>query len=495
LFNQFHDILPGSSIRPVYKDALEDYQRVGRKARGQLQAALKALTASVDTRTKGQPVVVFNTLSWPRDGLVKIAYAKNPGPVVVRDAAGKEVASQWVVSPKDDTLLFVAKQVPPLGYRVYTIAKGTPRPVRFAVTARGTQLKNRFFQVEIDPKTGNVSKIWDKRTNRNLLAPGEEGNRLQLFEDIPRMYDAWNIGYTGRQWEVDRADTVFVKEQGPVRAVIRVKKSFLGPSKSRRYPTKDFPSSFFTQDVTLYRDLPWVDCHMTVDWWENHILAKVAFPLSVSSKVATYEIPFAAIERPTTRNNSWDRARFEDSAQNWADLSGQDFGVSVLNHVKQGYDTPNPHTIRLTLLRSPLSPDPTADRGINRFRYALYPHGGNWKDGETVLRGWEYNVPLVAVRTASHKGELPREFSFVQVKPRTVILAALKEAEDGGGVIVRFYEWAGRDTQAQVRFFKTPSRIVEVNLIEDEKKVQSFSGRTFQFSIGHNAIRSFKVTF
>ncbi len=495
LFNQFHDILPGSGIRPVYKDALKDYQAIGKKASGQLRAALRALAASIDTRTKGQAVVVFNTLSWARDGLVRIPFVKNPGPVVVRDANGKEIASQWVVSPKDDTLLFVAKQVPPLGFRVYSIRKGTPREVRFAATATGYRLENRFYHIEIDPKTGNIASLVDKRENRNLLAPGEEGNRLQLFQDIPKYYDAWNIGYTGKRWEIDRADTVFVKERGPVRAVIRVKKSFLGPSKSRRYPTKDFPSSFFTQDVTVYRDLPWADCEMTVDWWEDHVLAKAAFPLSVQSQEATYEIPYATIERPTGRSNSWDRARFEDSAQNWADLSGPDYGVSLLNHVKQGYDTPNGHTLRLTLLRSPLSPDPTADRGVNRFRYALYGHAGDWRDGETVLRGYEYNVPLLAVRASSHKGALPPEFSFVQVEPRTVILAALKEAESQDGVIFRFYEWQGKDTRVRVHFFRTPVRITEVNLIEDEQGVVPFSGRTFEFSIGHNAIRSFKVKF
>ncbi len=495
LFNQFHDILPGSSITPVYQDAMEDYQKVGKKGNAQLHSGLEAIAASVRTRGKGQPIVVFNTLSWPRNGLVKIPYTQNPGPVVVRDPAGRKLLSQWVVSPKDDTLLFVAKNVPALGYRVYFVQPTSKLSEDKGVSVKGFQLENRFLRLKVDPKTGNWVEVFDKQHQKELLEKGQEGNRLQLFQDIPKRNDAWNIGYTGKRWEIDRADTVFVKERGPVRAVIRVKKSFLGPSKSRRYPTKDFPSSFFTQDVTVYRDLPWADCEMTVDWWEDHVLAKAAFPLSVQSQEATYEIPYATIERPTGRSNSWDRARFEDSAQNWADLSGPDYGVSLLNHVKQGYDTPNGHTLRLTLLRSPLSPDPTADRGVNRFRYALYGHAGDWRDGETVLRGYEYNVPLLAVRASSHKGALPPEFSFVQVEPRTVILAALKEAESQDGVIFRFYEWQGKDTRVRVHFFRTPVRITEVNLIEDEQGVVPFSGRTFEFSIGHNAIRSFKVKF
>ena len=494
LFNQFHDILPGSGIAPIYRDAMADYATAGKKAEKQLQSALRAISEVITTPSKGEPVVVFNTLSWKRNGLVRVPFKQNPGEIRVLDSSGKEILSQIVKSPKDDTLLFVAKDIPPMGYRVFTLQKGSVSQRRSGASAQGNSLENKFFRVAIDPKTGNISQIIDKRSNRNVLAAGEEGNRIQLFEDIPRNFDAWNIGYTGKKWELDHPDTIFVKETGPVRAVIRVKKSFLGKSKPRRYPTKNFPSSFFTQDVTLYAGLPIVDCRMTVDWWENHVLAKVAFPLSVKSRVATYEIPFATIQRPATRNNSWEKARFEVAAQHWGDISGNGYGVSLLNESKYGYDALN-NTLRLTLLRSPLSPDPTADRGINRFGYALYPHKGNWRDGQTILRGYEYNVPLIAVRTAPHRGSLPEDFSFFTVHPNTVILAAIKKAENSDALIFRFFESQGVDTQAKVTFFRTPRNITAVNLIEDNLESVPFSGKTLKFPISHNEIRSFKVRF
>ncbi|NOY79199.1 MAG: alpha-mannosidase [Calditrichaeota bacterium] len=494
LFNQFHDILPGSSIAPVYKDAMADYAVVGKKAGKQLQAALQAISGMITTPSKGEPIVVFNTLSWKRDGLVRIPFKQNPGKIRVLDTSGKEILSQIVASPKDDTLLFVAKDIPPMGYRVFTLQKGRASQKKPGATARATSLENSFFRVTIDPKTGNISHIFDKRSRRNVLAAGEEGNRIQLFEDIPRDYDAWNIGYTGKMWELNHPDTLFVKEKGPVRAVIRIKKSFLGESKRRRYPTKTFPSSFFTQDITLYAGLPIVECRMKVDWWENHVLAKVAFPLSVKSRVATYGIPFATIQRPATRNNSWEKARFEVAAQFWGDISQKDYGVSLLNESKYGYDALK-NTLRLTLLRSPMSPDPTADRGINRFSYALYPHKGTWRDGQTVLRGYEYNVPLLAIRISPHRGRLPETFSFFQVRPTTVILAAIKKAEDSQALIFRFFESQGVDTVATVTFFKAPRKITEVNLIEENLKSVPFSGKTLRFPISHNEIRSFKIDF
>ena len=494
LFNQFHDILPGSSITPVYRDAMQFYREVGKKAGQVLDGALQFLTMHIRTPRKGLPIVVFNTLSWKRDGLVKVPFEQNPGPVFIRDDKGHILPSQIVASPKDDTLLFIARDVPAVGYRVYSVQKGSKKTPETKLHAKEFVLENQFFKVDVNPQTGNIRQIFDKRNKQKVFRTGKEGNRIQLFGDIPKRNDAWNIGYTGEKWELNHPDTIFVKETGPVRAVIRVKKSFLGKSKSKRYPTKNFPSSFFTQDITLYAGLPIIDCRMTVDWWENHVLAKVAFPLSVESKVATYEIPFATIQRPAERKTPWEKARFEVSAQYWGDLSAKNYGVSLLNESKYGYDALK-NTIRLTLLRSPLSPDPTADRGINRFSYALYPHAGNWQTGKTVLQGYEYNVPLIAVKTSPHKGNLPSEFSFVQTKPQTVILAAIKKAEDSNALIFRVYESQGKDTQASLHFFKKPKTITEVNLIEQNPKPVRYSGKTVRFPISHYEIKSFKVQF
>ena len=171
------------------------------------------------------------------------------------------------------------------------------------------------------------------------------------------------------------------------------------------------------------------DIENDIDWHERHVLLKAAFPLAATSGFATYEIPYGSIDRPTTRNNSWEKAQFEVPAMRWADLGDGKQGLSVLNQGKYGYDAVG-NLLRLTLLRSPTWPDPEADQGHHHFHYALYPHAGTWKDALTVRHGWEYDYPLTAVATTAHAGALPGEHSFASVSPEDVVLTAVKKAED-----------------------------------------------------------------
>jgi alpha-mannosidase len=200
------------------------------------------------------------------------------------------------------------------------------------------------------------------------------------------------------------------------------------------------------------------------------VLLKAAFPLAASGPFATYEIPYGTIDRPTTRNNSWEKAQFEVEAMRWADLSGAGpdgkiHGLSVLNQTKYGYDAVG-NTLRLTLLRSPKWPDPEADMGHHHFHYALYPHAGTWKDALTVRHGYEYNYPLTAVVTTAHPGTLPASHSFASVAPENVVLTAVKKAEDANGLIFRVYEWAGKETTAEVHVPPGATSATVTNLME-----------------------------
>jgi alpha-mannosidase len=205
------------------------------------------------------------------------------------------------------------------------------------------------------------------------------------------------------------------------------------------------------------------------------VLLKAAFPLSVTSDFATYEIPYGEIERPTTRNNSWEKAQFEVEAMRWADLSGAGadgkvHGLSILNQDKYGYDAVG-NVLRITLLRSPTWPDPDADQGEHHFHYALYPHAGTWKDALTVRHGWEYDYPLQAVVTTAHAGSLPPEHSFASVEPDNVVLTAVKKAEDQNGqgvngLIFRAYEWAGKETTAEFHVPPGATGATVTNLME-----------------------------
>ncbi|MGB9073602.1 MAG: glycoside hydrolase family 38 C-terminal domain-containing protein, partial [Terriglobales bacterium] len=237
-----------------------------------------------------------------------------------------------------------------------------------------------------------------------------------------------------QHWDLDSADEVKLVESGPLRAVIRV--------------TNHFQNSTFVRDITMYAGVPRVDVKMKADWHEKHILLKVAFPLSAHNEKAAYEIPFGSIERPTTRNTPAEQAQFEVPAHRWADISDSKHGFSLLNDCKYGYDAKG-NVLRLSLLRSPEWPDPHADEGHHEFTYALYPHGGSWRDGFTVRRGYELNYKLVSLPTGRHQGRLPAEHSFVEVQPEDLVLTAMKGAEDGSGLVFRFYEWAGKEVDAK----------------------------------------------
>jgi len=471
LMNQFHDILPGSSINPVYRDAKESYLEAQRLARDVLLESLRDISLKIQTESpqKGTPLLVFNPLAWERDGIVRVSPPqKFQEGIKVLDEKDNEVPCQILTSnKKGKELTFLARKIPALGYKVYRIQKVSSVPsYPISLKVSQTALENQYFQVTLNPETGNIISIFDKLQKKEIVAPAASANQLQLLEDIPDEYDAWNIQYTGRHWELDKAEKIEIGEEGPVMASLRVKKTYLGLSKARREPASDFPSSFFSQEIILYNGLPRIDVLMNIDWWEDHVLLKVAFPVDVKGKKATFEIPFASIQRPTTRTTDWDRARYEVPAIRWADLSDGEYGVSLLNESKYGYDVKD-NVIRLTLLRSPLSPDPMADRGKHRFSYALYPHKGDWREGDTVQRGLEFNSPLLTLFLDPHPGELPPSFSFFKASPSNIILATLKKAEDRESLILRLYESEGKASEAAIKLFRKPKKVYELDLMEN----------------------------
>ncbi len=497
LMNQFHDILPGSSINPVYKDARESYLDAQYLAKKELVESLGHIAGKIDTSQgeDGVPLVVFNSLSWDRDGVIKVKLPSEfQGEAKVMDVSGEEIPSQIIISPERTILCFIAKGVPALGYRTYKLQKGKSETYASSLKAGETTLENRFFQVALHPQTGNVISIFDKQEKEEVLAPLAQGNQLQLLEDIPDRWDAWNIGYTGRHWKLDKAESVKLAKEGPVMASLKVKKSYLGFSKAKRQPTPYFPSSFFTQEIILYEDIPRLDIEMKADWWEDHVLLKVAFPVDVVSDKATYEIPFAHVSRPTARSTDWERARFEVPAIRWADLSDGEYGVSLLNDSKYGYDIKG-NVMRLTLLRSPLWPDPMADKGKHKFSYALYPHKGDWKEADTVLRGYEFNYPLQAFITDAHPGEYPSFFSFFKASPSNIILVTIKKAEDRESLILRLYESEGSEAEALVEFFHRPDKIYELDLMENRLHSVPFKENSLSLKFGKSEIKTLEFVY
>ena len=459
LFNQFHDLAAGSGIGVIYKDAQKDYDVVRWSTNEISDGALETVAQRVDTNIQGIPVLVYNSLGWERSGDVSVQMQLpkgGPTQLFAVDASGTPRFP--IYSSLDEKtgvahLTFHVSDVPPLGYKLVRIVTGKLDAMLGTSASDSNdslQLRAGEMQVVVDKASGCITKL--ERDGFETLAPNSCGNELQAFKDTPKDYDAWNIdpGTLDQTPTVlDKADSVEIVNAKTPRPGIRV--------------TRHWQNSSFVQTIRLEGDQ--VDIENDIDWHESHVLLKAAFSLAASGPFATYEIPYGTIDRPTTRNNSWEKAQFEVPAMRWADLGDGKHGLSVINNSKYGYDAAG-NVLRLTLLRSPKWPDPEADMGHHHFHYALYPHAGTWKDALTVRHGYEYNYPLTAVVTTAHAGSLPAEHSFASVAPENVVLTAVKKAEDANGLIFRVYEWAGKDATVEFHVPPGATSATVTNLME-----------------------------
>ncbi len=495
LFNQFHDILPGSGIRENYIDAEEKYKQVKEIGSYELGQSLKTLADVVNTSKikKGFPIIVFNPLSWQRTDLVRYDLAEgSQAEYTVFDSRGNELPSQIIpIDGLHRQLLFIAENVPSVGYRTYELRKQEPAVVKSDLSITSSSLENENFRVKINPETGWVSSIVDKRTDREILVG--EGNRLQLLEDKPAQWDAWNIGLTGAEYP-----TKFVKaeivERGPLRIVLRLHRTYLKPGTKKEFPTEDFPSSFFTQDIILYTNSDKIDFKTDMDWWESHTMLKLAFPLAVQDTVATYELPFGSIERSTQMLNSWEKAKVEVPALRWVDLSQNDYGVSLLNNSKYGFDIKG-SLMRMSLLRSPKWPDPTADMGKHSTEYALYPHQGRWQNASTGQKAYEFNNRLAAVATRIHKGKLGEMYSFVKIEPANLILRTMKKCEGENAWMFQWYNLDGKQTEAILTLPQKPMKAMISNFIEEDGTPAQTIGNQIHVRTKEHSVVSLKVIF
>ena len=529
LFNQFHDILPGSGIHINYVDAARKYAIASRIDNDIISGGLRDIAAQV--KSDGVGVLVFNPLSWVRTDEVEVE-AQFPSEVMSVAAVGPdgkavpiEVLESWcsgnVCHPERATpdvgaasrgtpilasrvrVRLLAENIPATGYKLLRLVnQANVSPPTTNLKAGPDSLENEFIRLKVDPKTGCITSLFDKRSNTEALAlpvqsegsPAASpdglpcGNLLQAFVDKPKRWDAWNIDadFVKQHWDLMQADEVKLVENTPLRATIRVK--------------HHFQKSSFVQDITMYPGLPRVDVHMQANWHEQHILLKVAFPVSARSDHATYEIPYGSVERPTTRNTPAEQAQFEVPALRWGDISGPTLsptagekggapkmgavhGFSLLNDSKYGYDARD-NVLRLSLLRSPTWPDPETDQGHHEFTYSLYPHGGTWREALTVRQGYELNYPLMPVTTTQHPGPLPAEKSFFGTAEDNVVITAIKKQApqppvravyDGqprtvhpeeGALIIRFYEWAGKKGDIHLNLPQPGVAAWEMNLME-----------------------------
>ena len=494
LFNQFHDILPGSGIHENYIDSAGKYVHSEELGRRELVQSLNRIAKDVDTSfvRAGTPLVVFNALSWVRTDLVTVPLPEGESSNYrIFDRSGREVPSQVAQREGRRSIIFVARDVPSVGYSVFQMRRETGRASQGTLAALPPVMENSLFRLNVDQNSGWVKSIVDKRVGKEILSG--PGNELQLLEDTPAQWDAWNVGLTGVKYP-SRLRKVELVEQGPVRTTIRTTRDYLKPGVKKSFPTEDFPSTFFTQDISLYAELDRIDFRTEVDWWEEHTMLKVAFPVAIKDEAATYEVPYGSIRRSTLLNDTWQKAKVEVPAERWADLSDEGYGVSLLNKAKYGYDIKG-NVIRLSLLRSPKWPDPLADRGKHSIEYSLYPHQARVDESNTIQRGYEYNNPLIAIVGEIHKGRRPASYSFVQLKPKNLILTTIKKAEDDEAWIVQWYDAKGLDSQSTLILPTTPVKVVRSDFLEADGVPEDFKGVEAHAQTKKSSITTLKIYF
>lgn len=455
LLNQFHDIIPGSSIPEVYTQSTLDYEKVFAVGEAAKSETINALAAQISTEGEGIPVIVFNSLSWTRSECVTLVGDASWSNLGAYDEQGQVLKSDLVTRPDGQVELLVqVEAIPQMGYRTVWLR---PRPLERAEANQSPAYdgawETKLYSIVWNER-GEITRLYDKRAQREVLREGERANQLQLFHDRPLSWDAWDVDPQFASQPADQPKLIEadVVQQGEVQDVIRFR--------------WQLSSSTIEQDLVLYHDHARIDFRTRVDWQEAHKLLKVAFPVDVLSSKASYEIPFGTVERATHTNTSWEQAQFEVCGHRWADLSEAGYGVSLLNDSKYGYDVKG-NVLRLSLLRAPKWPDAGADLGLQEFTYSLFPHQDDWRQAGTVRRGYELNHPVTAYISEAHPGTLPASHSFIELDSQHTVLDTVKPAEEGDGYVLRMYEAAGGRERVGIEVSAEITSVSETNLLEE----------------------------
>ncbi|MEC4986579.1 MAG: alpha-mannosidase, partial [Oscillatoria sp. PMC 1076.18] len=459
LFNQFHDILPGTSIPEVFVEANQGWREVEAVATEILTDSLNYLASQIQLpsppQLEARPIIIFNPLNWERNPVVSLSLP--PGRWEVYDLGGEKLASQLT---SNQQLLFVAKDIPSIGYRVFWLCEDGELVTGDWGLETGEEyvLENDYLRVVVNSETGDLSSVYDKINSREVLSGA--GNQLQGFGDRGQYWDAWNIdpNYEQHPLPPTTLKSIQWRDRGKIRQRLQVIRT-LGDSE-------------FCQDYLLEVNSPILKIATTVDWRETHVLVKAAFPLNLESDYVSYEIPCATIKRPTKPQTPAEKAKWEVPALHWADLSDDNYGVSLLNDCKYGYDS-KPNQLRLTLLRSSTWPNPESDRGIHHFTYALYPHANSWQSAQTVRKGYELNLPVkVLLWEQINPGEntqtsLPAVATLLDLSAENLILMALKPAaDDSEDLILRCYECHGETAELALKGELELARSSQVDFLE-----------------------------
>ncbi len=470
LLNQFHDIIPGSSIDPVYEDSKQQYEAVLASGNKLLNTAKASLASKVNTAENS--IIVFNTLGFERTEFV-ILDSPESGDITVFDGE-KELATQKTF---DNKLCFIAEKVPSKGYKVFTY-KNTKCSLP-CLEGDEKQLSNAFVSAKFNDEM-HITSLVEKGTGLEIIPEGTAAGALTAYEDRSHEYEAWDIKcyYNEKSYPINNVLSVSVIEKGPARTVVEVKRTFR--------------SSPITQRYVLYPHTARIDIYYDVDWKEKNIAVKADYPVNVNTDKASFDIQFGSIERPATNNTLADFAQFEVCGHKWADLSDNSVGLSVMNDCKYGWTVKDSH-IMPTLLRSAAHPNTSQDRERHTFVYALYPHAGSLSGCGTVNESYSLNDPLTALSQGENTGSMPGQFSLVSKDKSNIVIETVKKSEDGDFFIVRTYEAGNRHTTAKIKFAVDIDEISECDLLEENDKQLNFADNGIIIDYRPFEIKTFKI--
>lgn len=438
LLNQFHDILPGSSIHEVYEVTKKEYEEITAQREMLAKERMNVLAGD------GEGVTVFNTIGKVRSDVVKLGDIQT-------EALIDNKGNVYPVQKTEDGSIAYVEDLPSKGYKTFAKTKmndAVPTPF---VLVDQYRLETPYYTVQLD-KNGLFTSIYDKENEREIIKQGERANLMRMYEDKPIYYDNWDIDiyYTEKFWDVDQLESMEWAELGPVRATLIL--------------TRKISNSFIRQKIYFYAKSRRVEFETYVDWKEHQHLLKVHFPVDIHTDEATFDIQFGNITRKVHQNTSWDKARFESCGQKWMDLSEGHYGVSLLNDCKYGHSVKDSN-MALTLIKSGIEPNPTTDQEEHFFTYAIYPHAENWRAAGTVKEAYMLNQPLLSIAG----GEQKEGYSFASVDKENVILETVKASEDGQGIIFRLYESENAKTKVCLTVNKSFKKAYICNLLEEEE--------------------------
>jgi alpha-mannosidase len=441
LHNQFHDILPGSSLREVYDGTDKDYAMVADYCAKLTEAKLKSIGSRLNTQGG---TLVYNPLGFARCGSISV----------------------------NGQTLELTTPIPAMGWQVIQ-----PAAPECNVTISGLTAKNRHYVLQLN-EAGQIVSLFDKAANREVFK--SPGNTFTAYEDLPYRYDNWEISdyYRAKAYPLTQPATITPVTDGS-RAGFRVE--------------KQYQKNTIVQYIWLWSHSRRIDFDHEIQWHQHHQFLKLAFPLDIHTTEATYEIQYGHVRRPTHQNTSWDAAKFEVCGHKWVDMSENGYGVALLNDCKYGYSVDGA-TLELSVLKAGTYPTDRVDHGLHVFSCALIPHSGSLYNARVIREAYSFNQPLEALAVSFGTGDLPEAFSMLACDCENIIVESVKKAQADEGMIVRLYDSFDRRSNATITVTPGFRKAYLCDLMENVLCELPFDGRSLQVPVKNFEIITVKFT-